>query len=45
MQMVTADMVPDAIGIWRFHCHSSFPDEERMAVRYRAAPGATGTCM
>ncbi|HET7109687.1 MAG TPA: multicopper oxidase domain-containing protein [Gemmatimonadales bacterium] len=35
MQMVTADMVPDDVGTWLFHCHVSFHNEEGMAVRYR----------
>ncbi len=35
MQMVTADMVPDNVGTWLFHCHVSFHNEEGMATRYR----------
>jgi FtsP/CotA-like multicopper oxidase with cupredoxin domain len=35
MQMATADMVPDDVGTWLFHCHVSFHNEEGMAVRYR----------
>jgi FtsP/CotA-like multicopper oxidase with cupredoxin domain len=35
MQMATADMVPDNVGTWLFHCHVSFHNEEGMAVRYR----------
>ena len=38
MQMATADMVPDNVGTWLFHCHVSFHNEEGMAVRYRVAP-------
>lgn len=38
MQMVTADMVPDNVGTWLFHCHVSFHNEEGMAVRYRVTP-------
>ena len=38
MQMSTADMVPDNVGIWLFHCHVSFHNEEGMAVRYRVTP-------
>jgi FtsP/CotA-like multicopper oxidase with cupredoxin domain len=38
MQMATADMVPDDIGTWLFHCHVSFHNEEGMAVRYRVTP-------
>jgi len=35
MQMVSADMTPDDVGTWLFHCHVSFHNEEGMAVRYR----------
>ncbi|HEY3746211.1 MAG TPA: multicopper oxidase domain-containing protein [Gemmatimonadaceae bacterium] len=38
MQMSTADMVPDNAGIWLFHCHVSFHNEEGMAVRYLVTP-------
>ena len=38
MQMSTADMVPDNVGTWLFHCHVSFHNEEGMAVRYRVTP-------
>lgn len=38
MQMATADMIPDDVGIWLFHCHVSFHNEEGMAVRYRVTP-------
>ena len=38
MQMATADMVPDDVGTWLFHCHVSFHNEEGMAVRYRVTP-------
>jgi FtsP/CotA-like multicopper oxidase with cupredoxin domain len=38
MQMSTADMVPDNVGIWLFHCHVSCHNEEGMAVRYRVTP-------
>lgn len=38
MQMATADMVPDDVGTWLFHCHVSFHNEEGMAVRYRVVP-------
>jgi manganese oxidase len=37
MQMVTADMVPDNVGTWLFHCHISFHNEEGMAIRYRVS--------
>ena len=35
MQMVVADMVPDNVGVWLFHCHVNFHNDEGMAVRYR----------
>ncbi len=35
MQMTVANMTPDDVGIWLFHCHISFHNEEGMAVRYR----------
>ncbi len=38
MAMVVADMVPDDVGIWLFHCHVSFHNEAGMAVRYRVLP-------
>ncbi len=38
MQMAIADMVPDDVGTWLFHCHVSFHNEEGMAVRYRVLP-------
>lgn len=38
MQMSIADMVPDNVGTWLFHCHVSFHNEEGMAVRYRVMP-------
>jgi len=38
MQMSTADMVPDNVGTWLFHCHVSFHNEEGMAVRYKVVP-------
>ena len=34
MQMVVADMVPDNVGTWLFHCHISFHNTAGMAVRY-----------
>ena len=40
MQMVTADMVPDNVGTWLFHCHVSFHNEEGMAMRYRVIAAA-----
>ena len=38
MQMAVADMIPDDVGTWLFHCHVSFHNEEGMAVRYRVVP-------
>ncbi len=35
MAMVVADMIPDDVGTWLFHCHVSFHNEGGMAVRYR----------
>jgi len=37
-QMVTADMKPDATGIWLFHCHISDHMEAGMAARYQVLP-------
>jgi len=34
MQMLVADMVPDDVGTWLFHCHVSFHNAAGMAVRY-----------
>ncbi len=34
MEMVIADMVPDNVGTWLFHCHISFHFTEGMAARY-----------
>jgi hephaestin len=34
MQMVVADMVPDNIGTWLYHCHISFHLAEGMQARY-----------
>ena len=33
-QMITADMVPDAPGIWLYHCHISDHMRAGMAARY-----------
>lgn len=38
MAMVVADMIPDDVGTWLFHCHVSFHNEGGMAVRYRVLP-------
>ena len=38
MGMAVADMVPDNVGIWLFHCHVSFHNAAGMAARYRVTP-------
>jgi hypothetical protein len=38
-QMVTADMVPDSLGIWLTHCHVSEHMEGGMVARYQVLPG------
>ena len=38
MGMLTANMVPDNVGIWLFHCHVSFHNAAGMAVRYEVIP-------
>jgi FtsP/CotA-like multicopper oxidase with cupredoxin domain len=37
-QMVTVDMVPDAPGIWLYHCHVSDHMEAGMVARYEVLP-------
>jgi hephaestin len=37
-QMVTADMVPDAPGIWLYHCHISDHMLGGMVARYQVTP-------
>jgi hephaestin len=37
-QMVTADMVPDAPGIWLYHCHISDHMMAGMVARYQVMP-------
>lgn len=37
-QMVTADMVPDATGIWLYHCHISDHMLAGMMARYEVKP-------
>ncbi|HKS81726.1 MAG TPA: multicopper oxidase domain-containing protein [Candidatus Acidoferrales bacterium] len=37
-QMVTADMVPDAAGIWLYHCHFSDHMVAGMMARYEVKP-------
>ncbi|HSE66611.1 MAG TPA: multicopper oxidase domain-containing protein, partial [Gemmatimonadales bacterium] len=34
MEMVVADMRPDNVGTWLFHCHISFHNTAGMAARY-----------
>jgi hephaestin len=38
MQMVVADMVPDDVGVWLFHCHIAFHFENGMSVKYQVRP-------
>jgi FtsP/CotA-like multicopper oxidase with cupredoxin domain len=37
-QMITADMVPDAAGIWLYHCHISDHMLAGMVARYQVLP-------
>ncbi len=37
-QMITADMVPDAPGIWLYHCHISDHMLAGMVARYEVTP-------
>jgi FtsP/CotA-like multicopper oxidase with cupredoxin domain len=37
-QMVTADMIPDAPGVWRYHCHISDHMLAGMDARYEVTP-------
>jgi FtsP/CotA-like multicopper oxidase with cupredoxin domain len=37
-QMITADMVPDAPGIWLYHCHVSDHMMAGMVARYEVTP-------
>jgi manganese oxidase len=39
MGMAIANMVPDNVGTWLFHCHVSFHNSAGMAVRYRVTGG------
>jgi hephaestin len=41
MAMAVADMVPDNVGTWLFHCHVSFHNAAGMAVRYRVLPAGS----
>jgi FtsP/CotA-like multicopper oxidase with cupredoxin domain len=38
MEMVVADMVPDDVGTWLFHCHVTFHNNAGMAVRFAVVP-------
>jgi FtsP/CotA-like multicopper oxidase with cupredoxin domain len=38
MTMVVADMVPDAVGTWLFHCHVNYHIMAGMLTRYRVLP-------
>jgi FtsP/CotA-like multicopper oxidase with cupredoxin domain len=38
MQMLVADMVPDNVGVWLFHCHIHFHNEMGMNAKYRVIP-------
>ena len=37
-QMLTADMVPDAVGTWLYHCHVSDHMDGGMVARYQVLP-------
>ncbi|MGH9538965.1 MAG: multicopper oxidase domain-containing protein, partial [Terriglobales bacterium] len=37
-QMITSDMVPDAPGIWLYHCHISDHMLAGMDARYEVKP-------
>ena len=41
MSMAIADMVPDNVGTWLFHCHVSLHNSAGMAVRYRVLPSGS----
>ena len=38
MSMLTADMVPDAVGTWFYHCHVNDHITAGMLARYQVAP-------
>jgi len=38
MGMAIANMTPDNVGTWLFHCHVSFHNAAGMAARYRVLP-------
>jgi hypothetical protein len=37
-QFVTADMVPDSVGMWMFHCHVDEQMEAGMTAMYEVLP-------
>jgi hephaestin len=37
-QSVVADMIPDNVGTWLYHCHVSDHMEAGMVARYRVLP-------
>jgi FtsP/CotA-like multicopper oxidase with cupredoxin domain len=37
-QMITADMVPDNVGTWMYHCHLSDHMEAGMMAMYKVVP-------
>ena len=37
-QFVTADMVPDRVGTWMFHCHIDEHMEAGMMAMYQVLP-------
>ena len=37
-QFITADMVPDAVGTWMFHCHIDEHMEAGMTAMYEVTP-------
>jgi FtsP/CotA-like multicopper oxidase with cupredoxin domain len=38
MTMVVADMVPDNVGTWLFHCHVNVHLNGGMVARYQVLP-------
>ena len=38
MEMIVANMVPDNVGTWLFHCHITFHSAAGMAIRYVVTP-------
>jgi FtsP/CotA-like multicopper oxidase with cupredoxin domain len=41
MAMLVADMVPDNVGVWLFHCHIEPHNTGGMATRFRVEPAVT----